>query len=38
MIAAQAKLMDQWAQIHERDCPLHLEPREQPLEPRTVLR
>lgn len=31
MIAAQAKLRGQWAQIHDHDCPVHLEPRDPPL-------
>lgn len=31
MSAENAVLMDQWAQIHDRDCPLHLEPRDPPL-------
>jgi hypothetical protein len=31
MNAADTILLDQWAQIHERDCPLHLDPRDPPL-------
>lgn len=36
MIAAQAMLRDQWAQIHDRDCPVHLEPRDPPLSAGTL--
>lgn len=36
MIAAQALLMDQWAQIHDRDRPLQLEPRDPPLSHATL--
>lgn len=36
MIAAETRLMDQWAQIHDRDCPLHLEPRDPPLSAATL--
>ncbi|MFN9634782.1 MAG: DUF1826 domain-containing protein [Erythrobacteraceae bacterium] len=36
MIAAETLLMDQWAQIHDRDCPLHLEPRDPPLSDATL--
>jgi Protein of unknown function (DUF1826) len=36
MIAAQTMLMDQWAQIHNRECPLHLEQREPPLSDATL--
>lgn len=36
MSAAETLLMDQWAQIHDRDCPLHLEPRDPPLSDATL--
>ena len=36
MSAADAMVMDQWAQIHERDCPLHVESRDQPLSAATL--
>jgi len=36
MTAAHAMLLDKWAQIHERDCPLHLEPRDPPLSDATL--
>lgn len=36
MNAADTLLMDQWAQIHDRDCPLHLEPRDPPLSAATL--
>jgi hypothetical protein len=36
MIASYADIMDNWARIHERDCPLHLDEREQPLSETTL--
>jgi hypothetical protein len=36
MIASYADIMDDWARIHERDCPLHLEERAQPLSEATL--
>lgn len=36
MSAAETLLMDQWAQVHDRDCPLHLEPRDPPLSDATL--
>jgi hypothetical protein len=36
MIATYAEVMEDWARIHDRDCPLHLEERAQPLCDATV--
>lgn len=36
MSAANALVIDRWAQIHDRDCPLHLEPRNPPLAAATL--
>lgn len=36
MSAASAVIMGQWAQIHDRDCPFHLEPRDPPLAAATL--
>jgi hypothetical protein len=36
MNPAISTVLDQWAQIHERDCPLHLEPRDPPLSAATL--
>jgi hypothetical protein len=36
MIASYADIMDDWARIHERDCPLHLDERAQPLSDATL--
>ena len=36
MIAAFADIMDDWARIHERDCPLHLDKRAPPLSDTTL--
>jgi hypothetical protein len=37
MIATYAEIMDDWARIHDRDCPLHLEERAQPLSEATLI-
>lgn len=36
MIATYADVIDDWARIHDRDCPVHLEERTQPLSEVTV--
>jgi len=37
MIATNADVIDDWARIHDRDCPLHLEERAQPLSAATLV-
>jgi hypothetical protein len=38
MNATYAELMDDWARIHDQNCPLHLVEREQPLSETTIAR